>query len=201
MLVDYDFHPDEPTVRAFRTPTPGVLRADGAVVVTEARHGDVVLRHYAFADLWFKINVTVDLLGRPIETGDIGRRFAFNCDIATPAEIDGGEVYAVDLFIDVLVRQDGKTRTITDEDEFDAMVAQGRISPTEARGARRGLRHLLTTIDSGRLFSWLDELVPFGTSTAPVALPMERAPIPVRLLPGHRRTWSAPRAQDVARDT
>jgi hypothetical protein len=33
--------------------------------------------------------------------------FALNCDIATPMALQGGAVYAVDLFADVLVRKDG----------------------------------------------------------------------------------------------
>ena len=36
VLSDYDFHPDEATVRIFRTPTAGVLRLDDETAVTEA---------------------------------------------------------------------------------------------------------------------------------------------------------------------
>lgn len=104
VLRDHDFHPDEPTVRVFRTPPAGVLRFDDEVLVFAVRYGDRVLRHYAFADRWFKVNVTSDLDGRLVETGDL--QFAFNCDVATPMERDGDAVYAVDLFTDVLVRTD-----------------------------------------------------------------------------------------------
>jgi hypothetical protein len=31
VLADHDFHPDEPTVRIFRTPPAGVLRLDDSV--------------------------------------------------------------------------------------------------------------------------------------------------------------------------
>ena len=61
VLVDHDFHPDEPTVRIFRTPAPGVLRLDDGIAVTEAVYDRVVLRHYAFTGHWFKVNVTTDL--------------------------------------------------------------------------------------------------------------------------------------------
>ena len=65
-----------------------------------------MLRHYAFAGHWFKVNVTTDRGGRLTETGDRTCRFAFNCDIATPMEREGDSTFAVDLFTDVLVRQD-----------------------------------------------------------------------------------------------
>lgn len=86
VLSDYDFHPDEATVRIFRTPTSGVLRLEDKIAVSEAIHGNVVLRHYSFADHWFKINVTTDLAGNLVETGDANVPFGFNCDIATPME-------------------------------------------------------------------------------------------------------------------
>jgi hypothetical protein len=106
VLRDHDFHPDEPTVRIFRTPSPGVLRLDDSVAISQAVYDRVVLRHYAFAEHWFKINVTTDLSGRLTETGDGTRRFAVNCDIATPMEREGDSTFGVDLFTDVLVRQD-----------------------------------------------------------------------------------------------
>lgn len=55
-----------------------------------------MLRHYAFADHWFKVNVTTDSGGRVIETGDDSQRFAFNCDIATQ-EVDGECAVTVSL--------------------------------------------------------------------------------------------------------
>lgn len=87
MLSDYDFHPDETTVRIFRTPKEGVLRLEDTIAVTEAIYDDAVLRHYAFADHWFKINMTTDIAGNLIETGAADRPFALNCDIATPMEV------------------------------------------------------------------------------------------------------------------
>ena len=80
VLADHDFHPDEPTVRIFRTSSPGVLRLDDSVAISEAVYGGVVLRHYAFADHWFKVNVTTGLSGRVTESGEGDSRFAFNCD-------------------------------------------------------------------------------------------------------------------------
>ncbi len=82
--ADYDFHPDESTVRVFTTPASGVLQLDDDVAITEVIQSGVVLRHYAFGDRWFKINVTTDQQGGLVETGAPHQRFAFNCDIATP---------------------------------------------------------------------------------------------------------------------
>src|SRR5258708_13873347 len=106
VLADHDFHPDEPAVRIFRTPSPGVLRLDDDVAISEAVYDEAVLRHYAFAAHWFKVNVTISLSGCLTETGDPGCRFAVNCDIATPMERDGDSTFGVDLFTNVVVRDD-----------------------------------------------------------------------------------------------
>jgi hypothetical protein len=189
VLADHDFHPDEPTVRIFRTSSPGVLRLDDSVAISEAVYGDVVLRHYAFAARWFKINVTTDLSGRVTETGDGDRRFAFNCDIATPMEREGDSTFGVDLFTDVLVREDATSYVIVDQDEFGESLGRGLLSPAEGRGAQGGLRELLELVHEGRLLRWLGELAPFGPCRPPRARPMRRGPVPGRLLPGVRRTW------------
>jgi hypothetical protein len=189
VLVDHDFHPDETTVRIFRTPCPGVLRLDDSVAVSEAVYDGMVLRHYAFADHWFKINVTTDVSGRLTETGDAGCRFAFNCDIAMPMEREAGSTFAVDLCTDVLVRQDATSCVIGDRDEFGEMLGRGVISAAEGRGAERGLRELLDLIEQGRLLRWLGELAPSGPCRPPRAWPMRRGPVPGRLRPGIRRTW------------
>jgi hypothetical protein len=189
VLVDHDFHPDEPTVRIFRVPHPGVLRLDDGAAISEAVYDGVVLRHYAFADRWFKVNITTDLSGHLAETGDGNRRFAVNCDIATPMEREGDSTFGVDLFTDVLVRQDAISCVVTDQDEFGEMLGRGLISPAEGRGAEHGLRELLELIEAGRLLRWLGELAPFGPCQPPPAPPMRRGPVPGRLQPGTRRTW------------
>ena len=63
IVRDFDFHPGEPFVRVFTLPLYGVLRLDGDAFVSESRISDVVLRHYAFASEWFKVNVTFDPAG------------------------------------------------------------------------------------------------------------------------------------------
>jgi hypothetical protein len=128
-----------------------VLRLDDSVAISEAVYDRVVLRHYAFAGHWFKINITTDLGGCLTETGDGARRFAVNCDIATPMEREGDSTFGVDLFSDVLVRQDAMSYVVADQDEFGEMLGCGVISAVEGRGARRGLRELLGLIEQGRL--------------------------------------------------
>jgi hypothetical protein len=189
VLADHDLHPDEPTVRVFRTPPAGVLRFDDDVLVTEALIDGVVLRHYAFADRWFKVNVTTDLGGRLVETGDADQRFAWNCDIATPMARDGDAVYAVDLFLDVLIRADTTTFVVTDRDELSSALDDGLVSAREAAAAEDGLTDLLGLLASNRLLPWLHDLAPFGPCDPPAAPPMTREPVPDRLGPGRRVSW------------
>jgi hypothetical protein len=88
LFSDFDFHPDEQYVRQFRVPAAGVLRLDENVFVSEAESDGIVLRHYAFADEWFKVNVTIDRAGEVVEPElsppAIVKSVAYNCDIATP---------------------------------------------------------------------------------------------------------------------
>jgi hypothetical protein len=152
-------------------------------------HDGAVLRHYAFAGHWFKVNVTTGLDGRLTQTGDPSRRFAVNCDIATPMERDGDSTFGVDLFTDVLLRHDATSYVITGQDELAEMLGLSVISVAEGRGAGRGLRELLDLIEQERLLRWLAELAPFGRCQPPPAPPMRRGPVPARLRAGTRRTW------------
>jgi hypothetical protein len=133
LVSDFDFHPDEPHVRQFQIPPEGVLRLDDEVFVSEAESEGIVLRHYAFRDEWFKINVTIDRAGTVVEPSPaIVKSFAYNCDIATPMQLSSGAVYATDLFVDVLVRKDGSvTRSST-------WTSSTRLWPTDlSRRPRR----------------------------------------------------------------
>lgn len=193
VIRDFDFHPGEPHVRVFSGSRSGVLRWVERAVVLEALYGDVVLRHYAFGDEWFKINVTVDRAGCIVETPATADApaFAFNCDIATPMMRDGDAILAVDLCADVLVRQDGTTFEIVDLGDFDAAVANGSISASEHRHGKEGLARLTELIRRNELIPFLNDACPFGPSTAPPAEPMAFVPLsdmPL-LQPGRRPTW------------
>ncbi|MCA1709749.1 MAG: DUF402 domain-containing protein, partial [Actinobacteria bacterium] len=74
--------------------------------------------------------------GRPAETGADGLRFAFNCDIATPMEREGDATFAVDLFVDVLVRADGHSVHVGDEDELEEAFELGLLSTAEHKEGR-----------------------------------------------------------------
>ncbi|HEV2259167.1 MAG TPA: hypothetical protein VGS06_39125 [Streptosporangiaceae bacterium] len=104
-------------------------------------------------------------------------------------EREGDSTFAVDLFTDILVREDGMSYVVADRDEFIQMLGRGVISAAEGRGAERGLRDLVDLIEAGRLLRWLSDLAPFGPCRPPRARPIRRARVPARLLPGTRRTW------------
>jgi protein associated with RNAse G/E len=137
---------------------------------------ELVLRHYAFAEEWFKLSATFDLTGNLIQPGPVEDPFAVNCDVATPMMRIGDDIAAVDLVLDVLVDTNGSYR-IVDRDEFDQAVAAGLISPSEARGAEAGLARLVQWIESGRMMSLLMEMSANQAALAPPPLPFERTPI------------------------
>ena len=193
VLLDYDYHPPD-RLQLFTIERDGVLRSDDEVLVTEALHGDVVLRHYAFADRWFKVNCTTDVLGRLTEAGSTAGDappFAFNCDIATPMLRDGDAVFAVDLWLDVLVREDGRSYRVADTASFGHALEQGLLSKREARCAKGALRELVELIERGALVAFLADICPFRPSTAPPAIPMRllsgaQSPL---IEPDRRPTW------------
>jgi hypothetical protein len=192
MIRDYDFHPPD-DLRLFPMPAPGVLRLDDRAFVAVVRYGDVVVWHYAFGDHWFKVNATTDLEGRPVETTapEAVPPFTFNCDISTPLLRRADAVLAVDLWLDVLVRRDGRTYGVYDQQEFGDAVRRGWLSEREATGARAGLAELVGLIEAGRLLEFLAEAHPFGRVQAPQAPAMRSVPLhQVPLLrPGARPWW------------
>jgi hypothetical protein len=166
-------------VRVFTAEPGGVLRFSSDVYVCAARYGDVVLWHYAFARHWFKINLTTDLTGRIVETGDDepGSRFAFNCDIATPMRRHDTAVLAVDLFADMLVRADAASYRICDLDELSQASRDGLILPGESRGAARGLAELTAIVERGNLLAFLSQACPAGPLQPPAAAPVGYVPL------------------------
>ena len=134
--------------------------------------------HYAFARHWFKVNLTTDLAGQIVETGDEqSGRFAFNCDIATPMRRRGDAVFAVDLFADVLVRADSLTYRVCDLEDLDRAHRSRLILPAEARGAHDGLAELTGIIERGDLLAFLSRACPIGPLDLPPADPPGRAPL------------------------
>lgn len=197
-MRDYDYHPDEADVRVFGVPESGVLVRTEAMYLGQTREPvssewstpPLVLRHFAFADEWFKLNATFTLDGELMETGPEGDSFAVNCDIATPLRWVGSNASAVDLFLDVLVRLDGSYR-IVDRPEFEDALSRRLISSAEAAHAEEGLTSLLGWITSGRLLDLMTELPRDLAGEAPPPLPFSRAPlvdVPA-VAPYVRATW------------
>lgn len=197
-MRDYDYHPNEPDVRVFGVPDAGVLVHTDEMFLGQTREPaspdwgtpSLVLRHYAFAGEWFKLNATLDVDGELIETGAAGDEYVVNCDIATPLRWIGPDATAVDLFLDVLVRRDGSYR-IVDRPDFDDACSRQLISGSEARNAESGLKSLLHWITSGRLQELLNEPARHLAAQAPPPLPFVRSPlvdVPA-VAPYSRSTW------------
>ncbi len=191
-LLDYDFHPPD-DLRLFQYETPSVLRFDETVLVVEVDYCGTLLRHYAFPDRWFKINCTTNLSGNFVEEQRDPALipFCFNCDIATPMLRQSNAVFGVNLWIDVLIRSNGASYQVIDEDDFAYATQQGWLSEREAHGARSGLDELLDMIDRKELIAFLSDLHPFRPTTAPAAIDMRRVPqanFPI-VHPGLRPTW------------
>jgi len=170
-----------------------VPRLDADVFVARVRYEDVVLHHYAWASRWFKVNVTTDLAGQVVETlpTDGVPAYTFNIDIATPMLHDDREVFAVDLFADVLVRADGVTYVVGGQDETKWAATAGLISEKELRGAERALGQLVEIVERGSLMTLLYEAWPLEPSNPRFAPAMERVAIcQVAVLAPYRRwTW------------
>lgn len=192
VLLDYDLHPPQ-DLRVFPVPPSGVLRADDDVLVTQTRWDDVVLRHYAFRHHWMKINVPVGDDGLPFdptdENGETG--YAFNCDIATPMRWEANCVYSVDLWLDVLVRADGSSPVVMDEQDFEKAVEEQWLSERETLAARYALDALLVMIERGDLLDFLDGAEPFAPPVDPPAAQRRHVPLSTvpLLQPGRRSTW------------
>lgn len=197
-MRDYDYHPNEPDVRVFGVPEAGVLVRTDEMFLGQTREPaslewgtpSLVLRHYAFAGEWFKLNATLNGDGELIETGAEGDEYVVNCDIATPLRWIGSDATAVDLFLDVMVRRDGSYR-IVDRTEFDDAWCLQLVSDSEARNAESGLKSLLHWITSGRLQELLDEPARHLAAQAPPPLPFVRSPLAgvPAVAPYSRSTW------------
>jgi predicted RNA-binding protein associated with RNAse of E/G family len=101
----------------------------------------------------------------------------------------GYNVFAVDLFLDVLVRSDAHTYLVSDERAFERAAKNGLISAREGACARRELEAFVRLVESRDLLSWLDSVCPIGPSSAPPAQPFLHVPVPVELQPEVRWTW------------
>jgi hypothetical protein len=191
VIRTYDFHPPD-DVRLQEFPAAGVLHHDEDMFVAEISDGDSVRRLYAFREHWFKVTCMTDLTGDFVDTArdSIDGPYAFKCDIATPIVRVNGDLYTVDLWLDVVVRSDGTTHAVCDEDDFAQAYHHGLLSQREAAAARGGLDELLGMIARGRFIEFLAEAYPFGPTSPPPATGTKHlAPSQVTLLQPWRRPW------------
>jgi hypothetical protein len=102
----------------------------------------------------------------------------------------GSDAAAVDLFLDVLVGQDGSYRVV-DREEFEDAASRGLISTLEAKHAEAGLTRLLHWITSGRLHDLVSEIPREVAAEAPPPLAFSRAPLTdvPAVAPYQRPTW------------
>lgn len=178
--------PDE--VAVFYVPVEGIRRWDDAALVYDVRIGeDFLLRHYAFYDRWFVVNVAMNRRGELINVIRRDTRRCFDCDIAAPLYSVGRDAaYTVDLEIDVEAETDGRTYVVMDEEHFTHAITAGWINENEAEGARTGLADLLAIIHSdGGLLGFLSSVCPLENAAegAPLQPPelihwdLEKAPL------------------------
>jgi len=192
--------PDQ--VYCFTVPKAGIRRWDDAVLVYDVRLGETTgLRHYAFYDRWFVVNVSLDLTGNFLteRRPGIDLDWCFNCDVTTPLFSTGDDAcFSVDLELDVLAGPDGKTHIVKDEDKFATSVAADYINENEENGARRGLADLRAIVNGEGLNAFLARICPppNNLSDLPIQPPvafLAPADVPL-LLPAARRARYGTRA-------
>jgi predicted RNA-binding protein associated with RNAse of E/G family len=92
------------------------------------RRGDRMVETF-YADRWYNVFTIYD--------GAAGALKGWYCNITRPARIEGREVFAEDLALDLLVYPQGED-LVMDEDEFAAL----QLSPAEQSAARQALAEL-----------------------------------------------------------
>ncbi len=172
-LYHHDLHPPD-EVRVFPVPRSGLRRWDDEAFVYDVVLGGLALRHYSFYGRWFAANCTLYPGGGfATEPGPID--WCFNCDVTSPLSSVGGDLYGVDLCLDVLVGPDGRTHAVKDEDDLARAIGSGWLLPDEEVGARRGLDELLGIIRGPGLVPFLKGVYPFGGAEAAPAAPQMAA--------------------------
>ncbi|HLI27461.1 MAG TPA: DUF402 domain-containing protein [Chloroflexota bacterium] len=115
----------------------GAPRRDLGYVVLE--RGDLFLEWYYF-DRWYNIFQVYSAQGAPK---------GWYCNIGLPPEQADGDLYYVDLALDVFVHPNGRY-LVLDEDEFATLKAHA-LRPEDAARAEAALAELCALVESGRL--------------------------------------------------
>ena len=186
-----EFRPPD-DLRSYEIPESGVLWLDDEVLVAEVAIDGAVVRHYGFASRWLAVNLTTDYAGRPADLAylDVFPHTA-KCHIATPMLRDGDTCWQTDLWLDVLVKANGRDHLVEDRDEFAGAREQGWLSEREADQALDGFDEVLALVRAGTLLDLLASIWPFSPGNPPLARPVRHIPtadLP-SVLPGMRPTW------------
>ncbi|MCM2674932.1 DUF402 domain-containing protein [Alkalicoccobacillus plakortidis] len=151
-------------VRTFDIPKVGIKRFDNKYLVYDVLiDKQTILRHYSFKEYWFEINISFDMDGEFLQELDKETNFvwSYNFDICSPFFVEKGQVYNVDLMLDVLVRSDGSNYLIKDEEEFLEGYEMNWFSEYEKINALESCNKLVSIINEYRLRSFLEEIYPF----------------------------------------
>jgi hypothetical protein len=95
--------------------------------------------------------------------------------------VDQGERVPCHLFIDVLVDASASNCRVKDEEDYEAAIANGWLSPAEAKAARDEVTRFVEEISRGRLVPWLDSVCSLEPRADRPQSEMRRVPVPSRL--------------------
>ncbi|HEV2529370.1 MAG TPA: hypothetical protein VGT61_13070 [Thermomicrobiales bacterium] len=167
-----EFRPPD-DVRIFPNPAAGVLLDSPDVLVLQVHDGQRLVRHHAFARQWLSATVLLDEDGTPVpQPAAAGGAFLVKCHVATPLRREDDLCWQVDLWLDVLLAEDGRTPILEDEDEFAAARTAGLLSKHEAAKAIESRDAIARLIRSGGLLPYLGAILPFDATVRPAAGPM-----------------------------
>ena len=169
-----EFRPPD-DLRMYEIPESGVLRLDDEVLVAEVAIDGAVVRHYGFASCWLAVNVTTGLDGQPADLAglDVFPHTA-KCHVATPMRREGDTCWQTDLWLDVLVKANGRDHLVEDVDEFARAREQDLLSDREAVQALAAFQQVLAMVRAGTLLDMLAAVCPFGPGSPPPARPVRR---------------------------
>ena len=135
-------------------------------------------RGYYFLDRWLSVFVTFDEYLKLKPDSDHAFPFAFNCDITTPHYRDGDSIFTTDLYIDVLVADDGFTYQVEDMEDFQQAYARGLFGKGWYENARRELDWLISILNQQRFLDFLNQVTALPDSGSTNILPpMQRCHI------------------------
>lgn len=148
-----------------------------AVVMDSVAVSDGVItycRGYYFLGRWLSVFITFYDRLKLKPDSNSAFPFAINCDITTPHYREGDSIFTTDLYIDVLVAEDGLTYRIKDTEDFQQAFAEDQFGAVWYENAQSELDWLVSILDRGRFLDFLKQTAPFPDSGSTYALPLMR---------------------------